>query len=76
MRVNFDVSPSPNPTPNPIDPTNSINLTIAMTDKFGDGWSKTILAVRQNNVIAGLFGGDFTKGSNYGPVNITVQGNI
>lgn len=47
-----------------------------MTDSSGDGWNNNILAIRQNNVIAGLFGGNFTKGYSTASINITVQGNV
>lgn len=54
----------------------NINLTIAMTDSKGDGWNGNVLAVKQNNVVVGLFGLNFTSGSTYGPVYITVNSKL
>lgn len=53
---------------------NTLVLNITMTDSFGDGWNSNILAVRQNNIIVGTFGNNFSTGFSSGPVFITVQG--
>ena len=31
-----------------------------MTDYYGDGWNDNILGLRQNGVVIGTFGKDFT----------------
>lgn len=50
-------------------------LNITMVDSYGDGWQGSVLAVRQNNVIVGTFGSNFTTGTSNGPVIINVIGN-
>lgn len=55
---------------------NAFNVTISMTDSYGDGWEGTILGIKQNGVVKGTFGDAFTSGSSSGPVYITVQGVI
>jgi len=47
-----------------------------MTDSYGDGWNGNTIAVRQNNIIVGIFGGNFTTGTSYGPVFIPVLANL
>lgn len=47
-----------------------------MTDSAGNGWNGNVLAVRQNNVIVGRFGLNFTSGSTYGPIYITVNSQL
>lgn len=64
MQVNFTIPPDPN----------SFNLTITMTDFFGDGWNGNVISVKQNNAVVGTFGGNFTNGSSSGPLYILVQG--
>lgn len=44
-----------------------------MTDSFGDGWNYNILGFKQNNIIVGTFGGAFTSGSSFGPINVTLS---
>lgn len=44
-----------------------------MTDTKGDGWNGNILAIKQNDVILGTFGGAFTTGTTTDPVYIRVQ---
>ena len=65
MVVDFGFSPT--------DP-DSLNLTITLSDSFGDGWNGTVLAIKQNNTIVGTFGSTFTSGSTKGPFYIVVQG--
>ena len=65
MQVNYGFSPSPSPNPFPTPtpsptPTSNITLTISMTDYYGDGWNDNILGLRQNGVVIGTFGKDFT----------------
>lgn len=62
--------------PPPPTPEGSIELTIIMTDSYGDGWNGNILAIRQNNIIVGTFGSKFLYGTSPAPVKITVQGNV
>lgn len=45
-----------------------------MNDSFGDGWNGNILAFKQNNLILGTFGANFTKGNKSGPVSIVALG--
>ena len=54
----------------------TLNLSITMSDSFGDGWNGNILAVVQNNGVVGTFGGNFLTGSSKGPIYIVVQGNV
>lgn len=56
--------------------TSRLNLTITMTDSFGDGWEGTVLGIKQNDTIVGTFGNGFTSGGSSGPVYIVVQGNL
>lgn len=67
MQVNFS-SPAPPPDPN------LFNLTITMTDSFGDGWNGNVIGIRQNNTIVATFGGSFTSGSAAGPILIQIYG--
>ena len=53
----------------------TLQLTITMSDSYGDGWNGNILGIKQNNTMVGTFGSNFTTGSSSGPVYITVQGN-
>jgi len=54
----------------------TLNLTIIMTDSYGDGWNGNILTIKQNNAVVGSFGSSFTTGSVSSPVYIVVQGNL
>lgn len=53
-----------------------MNLTIIMTDLKGDGWNGNVLAVRQNNTVVGTFGLNFSSGSSYGPVYVSINSNF
>jgi hypothetical protein len=63
-----------NPVPFP--PADSITLTIWMNDTYGDGWNGNVLGFRQNAAIIARFGANFTRGKIFGPVNVTIPGNI
>ena len=52
------------------------NVTITMTDSFGDGWEGTVLGIKQNGALVGTFGSAFTSGYSSGPVYITLQTGI
>lgn len=54
--------------------SDTLNLTITLTDSFGDGWNGNVLSIRQNNTVAGTFGSTFTSGSTSGPFYVVVQG--
>lgn len=53
-----------------------VDVFVNMTDKFGNGWSGNIVAVRQNGVIVGTFGENFTSGFSRLPLKITIPANI
>lgn len=55
---------------------NRLNISITMTDAYGDGWNGNVLAIKQSGAVVGTFGSAFTSGSTSGPVYIVVQGNI
>ena len=69
MQVNFGNNPIP---PDP----SQFNLTITMTDSFGDGWNGNILGIKQNNDIVGTFGSTFTSGSSKGPLYVFIKAGI
>lgn len=73
MQVNFTNTsmPVPIPPPSPTIPK-TINFTILMNDSFGDGWNGNIFGFKQNNIIIGSFGNNFTTGKTFGPVNVTL----
>ena len=50
-------------------------MSLTLTDSSGDGWNGNVLALRQNGVILGTFGGSFTAGNSNGPIFIPVPGN-
>ena len=62
------------PTPQP-PPSGSTILTISMSDSYGDGWNGNIFGFRQNGTIVATFGGGFTAGRSFGPINVTIPGN-
>jgi hypothetical protein len=47
-----------------------------MNDTYGDGWNGNVLGFRQNAAIIARFGANFTTGKIFGPVNVTIPGNI
>jgi hypothetical protein len=53
-----------------------MNLTITMTDSFGDGWNGNILGIRQNGIIVGTFGQNFRTGRTTTPAIITINSTI
>ena len=53
-----------------------MNLTITLTDSFGDGWNSNVLAIKQNNSLLGVFGNTFTSGNSTDPAYIVVQANL
>ena len=59
----------------PIDDTGDLNLTVTLTDTYGDGWNGNILGIKQNNTVVGVIGDTFTDGSSSGPFYFTVRGN-
>lgn len=54
----------------------SVNLTINMSDSYGDGWEGSIVAVRQNGVIIDTFGANYTFGRTKGPFYMQIAANI
>ena len=54
--------------------SDQVNLTVFMVDSYGDGWEGTVLGLKQNGMVVGTFGENFTSGSTSGPITITVQG--
>ena len=74
LQVNLPWNPN-GPTPPPI-PAGSIVLTISMSDSFGNGWNGNVFGFRQNGTIVGTFGNGFTSGRTFGPLNVTIPGNI
>jgi hypothetical protein len=46
-----------------------------MNDAYGDGWNGNIFGFRQNGTIVATFGGGFTGGRSFGPLNVTIPGN-
>lgn len=56
-------------------PTNSLRITITMTDSGSDGWSGTVLAIQQEGAIVKTFGNTFTSGSTSSSISATVLGN-
>lgn len=51
---------------------NNLELTITMTDAFGDGWNSNILAIKQGDTVVGTFGTGFTSGTTTAPVKFVV----
>jgi hypothetical protein len=47
-----------------------------MSDSFGNGWNGNVFGFRQNGTIVGTFGNGFTSGRTFGPLNVTIPGNI
>ena len=47
---------------------NVLDLKITMTDSGSNGWSRNVLALKQNNTIVGTFGRDFNSGASSGPI--------
>lgn len=41
-----------------------------LTDSVGDGWNGYIFGLRQNNHIMTVFGQDFKRGAQQGPIEI------
>ncbi len=46
-----------------------------MTDSAENGWGGNIIGFKQNGVIVGQFGQNFTSGKNYGPIKINLNSN-
>ena len=67
LKIDFGSNPAPYTDPN------VMNLTILMTDSYGDGWNGNSFSVRQNNTVLGNFGAGFTSGSSSGLVYIGVN---
>jgi len=44
-----------------------VTYYITLTDVYGDGWTKNVLAFRQNGTVT-PFGSQFTTGKVYGPI--------
>jgi len=59
----------------PSNDADTLNLTITLSDSFGDGWNGNIIGIKQNNTIIGTFGNTFTTGTTNGPFYIVVQAN-
>lgn len=54
----------------------SVLVSVTMTDSGSNGWNGSIIEFKQNNMIVGLFGSNFTNGSSFGPLNFTLNGKI
>ena len=76
MQITFPWNPTPAPTPPTPTPASSVNLTITMSDSWGDGWNGNILGFRQNGAIVATFGTGFSSGRSFGPVAVTIPGNV
>lgn len=53
-----------------------MNLTISMTDSWGDGWSGNILGIKQKGVIVGTFGANFKSGFSTTAAIITINSTL
>lgn len=49
--------------------------TIDLNDSFGDGWNGNILGIVQNGALVATFGQNFTTGSTFGPVSVSLCDN-
>lgn len=47
-----------------------------MVDISGNGWEGNVIGFKQNGVIVGTFGENFTWGSSSGPVSVLLRGDI
>ena len=57
-------------------PSQQCQLSIDLTDTWGDGWNGAVLGIAQNGVVVGTFGPGFTNGPSFGPVLIDVCENF
>ena len=74
LQVSLPWNPVPiNPPPPPAD---SVTLTISMTDTYGDGWDGNVFGLKQGSTIVATFGAGFTTGTTYGPMDVTIPGNV
>ena len=44
-----------------------------LSDSFGDGWNGNVLGIQQSGLVVATFGSNFTTGSSYGPVKLSVK---
>jgi hypothetical protein len=76
MQITFPWNPTPAPSPPTPTPAGSVNLTITMSDSWGDGWNGNIFGFKQNGAIVATFGTGFSSGRSFGPVTVTIPGNV
>lgn len=69
LRVNYANMPLP-PAPT------TLNMSIVMTDTGGDGWKGMVIGFKQGSTIVGKFGANFTSGSSFGPVYVSIPGKM
>ena len=66
--VKFNSSPNPNNNT-----VANVTLIISLTDSFGDGWNGNIITIKQDNL---NYNFGFTSGKTYGPLQISIKGDV
>jgi len=50
--------------------TNLLNISVLLTDSYGDGWEGSIIGLKQNGIVVASFGQNFTFGYEKGPFSL------